>query len=74
MKKIVIGRRRMHKSGISSISAIAVQLFFILEKKKKNQQNQTPKNSFKHLLHSYSVVFSGLQVVCTGKCKTDTNP
>lgn len=69
MKKIVIGRRRMHKSGISSISAIAVQLFFYIAKKP-----QTPKNSFKHLVHSYSVVFSGLQVVCTGKCKTGTNP
>lgn len=50
MKKIVIGRKRMCKSGIISVSAFAVQLFFILKKNK----------SFKHLVHSFSVVFSGL--------------
>lgn len=65
----------MHKSGISSIPALAVQLFFIL--KKKNKKNQT---SHKHLVHSSSVMFSGLfdslnsLVVCSGKCKTHTNP
>jgi len=32
MKEIAIDRRRMHKSGIISISAFAVQLFFILKK------------------------------------------
>lgn len=59
----------MHKSGISSISASAVQLFFILKK-------ITPLSTWYTALLWFSGLSDSLDslVVCTGKCKTDTNP